>query len=142
VTLYCSILVSYECTNHQQYNVTKLFERNKETSLLPHRPYIFKKIPRKTNQEWKSDGDEGGTPRLCEALAELLELARNRSVGLSLEPPRTRSVRISQVLVQNRFEQSRAIQHHLGNCKSELAASLRSAVKTYWILGSKMNWRF
>jgi len=34
------------------------------------------------------------------------------------------------------------ILHHLGNCKLETAASLRSAVKTYWILGSKMNWRF
>ena len=53
-----------------------------------------------------------GTP---EALAELLELARNRSVRLGLEPPRTRSVRISPVLVQNRFEQSRAIQHTYKN---------------------------
>ncbi len=34
------------------------------------------------------------------------------------------------------------IEHHLGNCKLEIPASLRSAVKTYWILGSKMNWRF
>gem|GEM_PF-2425281 len=34
------------------------------------------------------------------------------------------------------------IEHHLGNCKFEIPASLRSAVKTYWILGSKMNWRF
>jgi len=50
-----------------------------------------------------------GTP---EALAELLELAQNRSVRLGLEPPRTRSVRINPVLVQNRFEQSRVIQHN------------------------------
>ena len=34
------------------------------------------------------------------------------------------------------------IEHHLGNCKFKIAASLRSAVKTYCILGSKMNWRF
>ncbi|OGE94600.1 MAG: hypothetical protein A3B10_00355 [Candidatus Doudnabacteria bacterium RIFCSPLOWO2_01_FULL_44_21] len=34
------------------------------------------------------------------------------------------------------------IEHHLGNCKLETAASLRSAVKAYCILGSKTNWRF
>jgi len=35
--------------------------------------------------------------RRCEALAEWLELALNRSVRLSLELPRTRSVRISGI---------------------------------------------
>src|SRR3989344_242976 len=54
---------------------------------------------------------EGGTPRLCEAFAELSALPQNRSVRFSLEPPRTRSVRITRTLVQNRFEQSRVIQH-------------------------------
>ena len=34
------------------------------------------------------------------------------------------------------------IEHHLGNCKLETAASFRPAVKVYCILGSKTNWRF
>jgi len=34
------------------------------------------------------------------------------------------------------------IQHHLGNCKENVFASLRSATNLYSILGAKTNWRF
>jgi hypothetical protein len=34
------------------------------------------------------------------------------------------------------------ILHHVGNCKFERFASLRSATNSYSILGAKTNWRF
>ena len=34
------------------------------------------------------------------------------------------------------------ILHHVGNCKQEGFASLRSATNLYWIFGAKTNWRF
>ena len=66
---------------------------------LFHHPFNSKEIPRQTKMHGKR-WDEGGTPRLCEALAELLELAQNRSVRLSLESPRTRGVRLVRLLFE------------------------------------------
>ena len=44
--------------------------------------------------------------------SEARQWRNDTSVRFSSMPPRTRSVRISPVLVQNRFEQSRVIQHN------------------------------
>jgi len=46
----------------------------------PDRPYLFKENPPAKQKRMEKRWGQGGTPRLCEALAELLELARNRSV--------------------------------------------------------------
>ena len=67
---------------------------------------------------------QGGTPRYSEALAELLELAQNRSVWLGLEPPRTRSVRLVRVLFKigsSKAEQYSTIHNLVGKFPRALA---------------------
>ena len=86
--------------------IPPLLPSKEEVSPLAPSPIQFQKNPRKTNQAWKAMRARAGTPRLCEALAECLKLVQNRSVRLGLELPRTRSVRITPVSVQNRFVQS------------------------------------
>src|SRR3989344_9547987 len=92
----------------QCYDIMEHVER-------PARSPIAHTFSKKSRAKQIKNGKAMGRGRnaegIPEALAELLELAQNRSVRLGLEPPRTRSVRINPVLVQNRFEQSRVIQH-------------------------------
>jgi len=54
---------------------------------------------------------EGGTPERSGGVGGIVRVSTESERTISLESPRTRSVRINPVLVQNRFEQSRVIQH-------------------------------
>src|SRR3989344_921916 len=87
----------------QCYDIMEHVERPARSPIA----HTFSKKSRAKQKRMGKRWGEGGTPRLCEALAELLELAQNRSARFSLEPPRTRSVRISPFAVRKRFEQSR-----------------------------------
>ena len=51
-------------------------------------PIQFKKIPRKTNQVWKSDEGEGGNAEALRGVGVIVEVPQNRSVRLDLELPR------------------------------------------------------